>query len=218
MQERPLFTQEELDRLLPHGHAVSYPAKTTLVREGDTSDFVLYLHSGNIKAVTGKPESLVHIYMPGSVVGELAALTGQPRSAKLVAMSDIEAHLLPGPAWMDFLANEMRASLAVMGNLAMRLIDRDHPQAGESVTNSEARLGNGLRKLVESGYGTATEDGYLIPEFTQRDLGALSGLSRESVAIVLRRLREDKTVSTGRGNLTIHDMEAIKRLSQPTLE
>lgn len=207
------LTQEELTRLLPTGHPVAYGTGTILVREGDTSDFVLYLQKGHIKAVVGEPKSIAYIYSPGSIAGELAPMTGQPRTADLIAISDVEAHLIPGATWMEFLMSEQRANLAMLRYLAHRLASKDRPEV-ESATTSEHKIARGLLRLIEAGMGQETDDGIRITGVTQRDLGSLSGLSRESAAVVLRRMREAGTVATGRGSLLIRDAEAIEQLIQ----
>lgn len=161
--------------------------------------------------MTARPEGFTQIYMPGSVVGELAVLTDHVRSADLVALSDVEACLITGEAWLEFIRTEPRANIAMMRNLASRVVAADVSQANPT-RNSGARLVRGMLLLIESGHGREVMDGYLIPGITQRELGAFSGISRESVAIALRRMRRERLVTTGRGRLVIHDLEAVKRL------
>ncbi|WP_051326359.1 Crp/Fnr family transcriptional regulator [Glycomyces tenuis] len=206
-----LLTPDELERLLSRGHRTIYSAGSVLIHEGDHSDHVFYLLSGHVKAVTVHPEGFTQIYMPGSIIGELAVLTGRVRSADIIALSDVEACLLTGKVWLEFIRNEPRANIAMLRNLASRVIAADISQANHA-QNSEARLVRGLLRLVESGYGRKVVDGYLIPGITQRELGAFSGISRESVAIALRRMRRERLVTTGRGRLVIHDLDAVKRL------
>lgn len=207
------LTQEERDSLLPLSHPVAYPAGTVLVREKDKSNFVLHLRSGHIKAEAGEPKAIVYVYSPGSIVGELASLTGEPRSADMIALSDVEADLIPGDVWLEFLLDNRRANLAMLRHLANRIVSKDQPR-NESMTSTEHKIAKGLLRLVSAGMGEPVEDGLRISGVTQRDLGSLCGLSRESAAIVLRRLRESKTVSTGRGHLTIHDLGTIERLAR----
>ncbi|MFB9661686.1 Crp/Fnr family transcriptional regulator [Glycomyces mayteni] len=210
-QASGFLTQEELDRLLPAGHPVSYPTGTILVREGDQSDFVLYLRSGHIKAITGEPKRIIYIYSPGSIAGELAAILEKPRSADLVCINEVEAHFIPGPVWLEFLMAETRVNLAMMRHLANRLLVNDRPEV-ESATTSEFKIAKGIWRLLSAGMGKQVADGIRISGVTQRDLGSLSGLSRESAAAVLKRLRETGVVTTGRASLIVKDPAAIERL------
>ncbi|SDE09086.1 Crp/Fnr family transcriptional regulator [Glycomyces harbinensis] len=208
-----LLTDEERESLLPLSHPVTYPGGSVLVREGDSSTFVLYLRSGHIKAETSNPRAIVYIYSPGKIVGELAAITSARRTADLVALNGVEADLIPGDVWLDFLLKNRRATLAMFEHLANRIVSKDLSRP-ESVTSTEHKIAKGLLRLVAAGMGKPVEDGLRISGVTQRDIGSLSGLSRESAAVVLRMLRESNTVSTGRGHLTIHDLGAIEKLAQ----
>lgn len=210
---KELLTQEERDTLLPLSHPVAYPAGSVLVREGDQSTFVLYLRSGHIKAETAKPRAIVYIYSPGKIVGELATMTSERRTADLIALSDVEADLIPGDVWLDFLLDNRRATLAMFRHLAARIVSKDLSRP-ESVTSTEHKIAKGLLRLVAAGMAQPVKDGLRISGVTQRDLGSLCGLSRESAAVVLRRLRESNTVSTGRGHMTIHDLEMIENLAR----
>ncbi|THV27228.1 Crp/Fnr family transcriptional regulator [Glycomyces paridis] len=212
-QSNGFLTQEELDLLLPGAHRVRYPAGTELVREGDASDFVLYLRRGHVKALTGDPKSIVYICKPGGIIGEIAAIRGVPRTADMVAMNEVEADLIPGDMWWEFVLTNRRVTEAVMRHLAARIIAKEIPR-NESVTSSENKIAKGLLRLVDAGIGEEASDGLHISGVTQRDLGSISGLSRESASAVLGRLRADGVLTTGRGNLTIHDLKAIETLSK----
>lgn len=205
------LTQEDLNALLPDSHRVSYPTGTVVVREGDDSDFVLYIERGHLKAETGNPRAIVYIHGPGRLAGELAVMTSSRRTADLVAVSQVEALLISGHVWLEYLLANRRVNLAMLRHLAGRIVARD--QQPESMTSSEHKIARGLLRLADSGMGDKVETGLRISGVTQRDLGSLCGLSRESAAAVLRRLREDKIITTGRGSLTIHDLEAIESLA-----
>ncbi|GAA1664742.1 hypothetical protein GCM10009830_07850 [Glycomyces endophyticus] len=209
--ESPILTEAELELLAPRAHRVAYPAGTDIVRRGDDSDFVLYLQSGHVKVLAGEPRSIVRIYKPGVVIGEFAILTGRLRTADLVALNQVEALQIPGEAWVEFVLDSKRAAFVMLRFLSEMVIERDHRQA-ESMTSSEHKIARGIQTLIETGIGRQTDDGLRIAGFTQSDLGSLSGLSRESAAVVLRRLREDKVLSTGRGYMVIHDLEALNRM------
>lgn len=211
-QSDGFLTQEELDQLLPGSHRVSYPAGATLVREGDASDFVLFLQRGHVKAVTGDPKAIVYICKPGRFVGEFAAFTGGQRSADLVALNEVEADLISGERWMEFVLSSRRVTQAMLRRLTDRVIAKDLPQL-ESVTSSENKIAKGLLRLVDAELGKEVDGSLHIAGVTQRDLGSLSGLSRESASAVLRRLKQLRVLSTGRGNVTIHDLQALEQLA-----
>ncbi|MEU6250191.1 Crp/Fnr family transcriptional regulator [Glycomyces sp. NPDC047010] len=208
-----LLTEEELRALAPRSQAVAYPTGTTVVCEGDDSDFVLYLRSGHLKVVAGQPRTIVRIYKPGEVAAEFAVLLGQLRTADLVTLNRVEALLVPGAVWVEFLYEFPQAACAMMRFFARMVVEKDHRQV-ESMTSSEHKIARGILDLIEVDLAVPTEDGLRISGFTQSELGLLCGLSRESASAVLRQLREHKVLSTGRGSMTIHDVEALHRITE----
>lgn len=214
-----LLTDEEFAELAAQGHMVSYPARTVVIRKGDQSDFVLYLEKGIMKAVLPATQVVAEIHGAGSVVGELSSLavppgsaTTSPRSADVVTMTDVEALMVPGLVWREFITSNVRATVAHYSLLAKRLLETDDAK-GLSMTNSESRLAGAILRLAEIGLGVATEEGLVINGFKQRDLAQIAKVSRESTVAIIRRLRDMGAVSTGREQLTVHDLAAIERLA-----
>ncbi|MFC3494262.1 Crp/Fnr family transcriptional regulator [Glycomyces rhizosphaerae] len=99
----PLLSDEEQAALKPEAHAVSYPKGATLTRAGEHSDYVLYLRSGHVKSCTHDPLAIFGIHGPGSVIGELASLTGEPRGTDLVALTPIDVLHIPGDVFLKLL-------------------------------------------------------------------------------------------------------------------
>jgi CRP/FNR family cyclic AMP-dependent transcriptional regulator len=63
-------------------------------------------------------------------------------------------------------------------------------------------------------YGVPTSDGVRIAlRIGQQDIGGLASASREAVGRVLRTLRQQGVISTGRQEMTIHRPDVLRRLS-----
>ena len=76
--------------LSPLGEELSLPGGTVLWREGDPGDHVVFLLDGTLEVTHEPPEGerlVLRTMYPGAVVGELAALDGQARSATVRARS-----------------------------------------------------------------------------------------------------------------------------------
>ncbi|WP_026922955.1 Crp/Fnr family transcriptional regulator [Glycomyces arizonensis] len=208
-----LLTDAEFAELAAQGHMVTYPARTVVIRQGDQSDFVLYLAKGNMKAVLPSARAVVEIHRAGDLVGELSSLTASPRSADVVTMTDVEALLVPGRVWREFITSNVRAACAHYSRLAERLLKSDNAK-GLSLTSSESRLARAILRLAASGLGVETDDGLVISGFKQRDLAEIAKVSRESTVAVLGRLRDMGAVSTGRERLTVRNMDVIAQLAE----
>ncbi|MDQ7787711.1 MAG: cyclic nucleotide-binding domain-containing protein [Thermodesulfovibrionales bacterium] len=84
--------REEAQRLLGDITPQIYPAGQTIIEEGDSGDSIYIIQSGQAKVVThiiGKEIELA-ILSPGDVFGEVAFLTGRPRTASVIALYDVE--------------------------------------------------------------------------------------------------------------------------------
>lgn len=84
--------REEAQRLFGNITPQLYPAGRTIIEEGDSGDSIYIIQSGQAKVVThiiGKEIELA-ILSPGDVFGEVAFLTGRPRTASVIALYDVE--------------------------------------------------------------------------------------------------------------------------------
>lgn len=107
-----LFDYPEYDALPPGDRAaidalvseVSVPAGETVFRRGDEGDALYVVRSGRFR-VTGATPSGAEVTLgeigPGDWAGEMAVVTGQPRSATLAAVEDGVLVRLPRSAFED---------------------------------------------------------------------------------------------------------------------
>ncbi|MFG3343024.1 Crp/Fnr family transcriptional regulator [Glycomyces sp. NPDC048151] len=209
---KPLLSDEDQNALLPEAHAVSYPKGATLVKAGEHSDYVVYLRSGHVKSCTQEPRAIFGIHGPGTMIGELAPLTGEPRTADLVALTHIDVLHIPGDVFLKLLQSNPHVHLALTQRLAKRVREMSEVQE-ESFLTSERRLARAILRIVDSGIGTDGKNGLVIAGFSQSDLADLARISRESVSGVLKQFKARGTVSTGRERFTIHDTAAIEALA-----
>jgi NTE family protein len=107
----------------------SVPAGWTLFREGDVGD-ALYIVTYGLLAVTttgtdGKERLVAEIH-GGETVGEMALISGQPRSATVIAYRDTEVLRLGREAWNRIAERYPRAMLNVAAIIAARLNRTTH--------------------------------------------------------------------------------------------
>jgi CRP-like cAMP-binding protein len=91
LSETPFFTQlpaEEIAALVPCIDSRSYPGGATIIREGDPGDSLFIVESGRIQISTGEEHRQIAVLTEGDLLGEMALVTGAPRSASAVAQTD----------------------------------------------------------------------------------------------------------------------------------
>ncbi|MEU6247478.1 Crp/Fnr family transcriptional regulator [Glycomyces sp. NPDC047010] len=204
----PLLTADERESLSSQGHEVSYPPGTVVIRRGERSAFVLYLIDGHMKAVSPASGVILGLHGPDSVVGELALMASESRTADVITIGAVNALILPSAVWVDFVRSNARAACAHWADLARRQVGLDDVK-GLSFTSSEHRVARALVNLAEAGIGVTTPDGTQFTGISQQDIAGIAKVSRDSASVILRRFREAGIVSTGRQKLLVIDMDAV---------
>ncbi len=113
-------------RLEAAARLVPVPAGTWLMRTGDPAGSAYVVRRGRLEVeVDGR---LVRELGPGEVLGELALLTGEPRSASLRARRDSIVLEVPRDAFDDLLSTDPIASRTVLTQIAERLRTAGGPE------------------------------------------------------------------------------------------
>jgi CRP/FNR family transcriptional regulator, cyclic AMP receptor protein len=210
-QGTPLLTGEELLVLESAGRVINRPAGHIFFGEGEQTNFALLIRKGHVKVVMGKPPRIVAIRGPGEIVGEMAAIRQKPRSASVIALDEVEALLLPAGQWLQFLYEHPRAMHAQLV-VADERLDQATRKIVESDLAVERRLAKALVELVSSGVGEHRGDGVRL-RFSQQDLATLTGASLDSIKKIIRTLKDEKLIETGRQTLIVHDAAALVEIA-----
>jgi len=95
LREQPLFkclNDEQLDELLPRGRVVHFGKNETIIRQGDNGDsmFIIVEGAANVLATRDGATRQIAAMRAGDCFGEMSLLTGELRSATVVASADCE--------------------------------------------------------------------------------------------------------------------------------
>jgi CRP-like cAMP-binding protein len=95
LRVQPLFkclTDDQLDALLPRGRLGHFGRGETLIQQGETGDSMFILVEGQANVVVDRNGMQAHVASlgAGDCFGEMSLLTGEPRSATVVAHTDCE--------------------------------------------------------------------------------------------------------------------------------
>lgn len=126
---RPL-TDEQVSDLARHARLESYTAGEALVRQGEAGRSLFVVRTGDVRVEKadggGSPRELARLG-PGSFFGEMSLLTGEPRSASVVAVGEVEVVVVEKDAFSTLLHDD--------GHLARAL-----SEALEERTREQARV------------------------------------------------------------------------------
>ena len=196
------------------GTARRYRTGSALFHEGDTSDWVVLLTNGRVKVSSTTPDGkdvVLSVCAPGELLGELSALDGRPRSATAVAMDPVEARVIQGADFRQFLASSTSAALLLLVSVCGRLRVSDRRQVEFVALDSVGRVAARLVELAEQ-FGIVGSDGHIridVP-ITQEDLAGWTGSSREAVGKALHNLRGRGWIVTGRRVITVVDLDGLR--------
>ena len=114
-----------LQRLAATATVLRVRGGDAVFHEGDTGDCLFVVAAGRLEAVIpgDGAEDLVRVLYPGDVLGELAVLTSEPRSATVRARRDTTLVRLGADDFHALLTATPELALAVTGMLARQLRD-----------------------------------------------------------------------------------------------
>ena len=202
------LTEADRETLLALGARRRYRSGDTIVHEHDDTGGVLIVITGQIAASTvgsGGKDVILGVAGPGELVGELAALRGLPRSATLVARTEVEALAVPAAEFRRFLRSAPEAAVVVMDTVIERLQVADAQRRELASLDVVARVATRLLELRDRFHGDSDI------EVTHDELAAWAGASREAVTKALAVLRSVGCVQTHRGRVAIVDEAALRR-------
>jgi CRP-like cAMP-binding protein len=113
----------DIDSVQGVSELVTYEPGQVIVKEGDTSQDIMVVIAGRVrveKAGTGTVDEL----RVGAMIGEIAFLDRQPRTASLVAVNEAKLLVIPAAKLQDLLRERKELAVAVYRNAAMALCQR----------------------------------------------------------------------------------------------
>ncbi|GAA2790030.1 Crp/Fnr family transcriptional regulator [Kitasatospora sp. CM 4170] len=195
------------------GSAIRFRAGQTIIQEGDLSNHVVMLRTGSAKVVTRNAddvEIILGLRAAPEIIGEQAALNGTPRSASVIALTDVTALAVSAEDFRTLVAKHPEAAAAVLGIVTERLREADQGRLELATHTVAQRVAERLVALVPQ-IGVVDEAaGVVRLPLSQQDLAGWAGASREAVVRTLRLLRDEGVVTTERRQIVIHDLESLR--------
>jgi CRP-like cAMP-binding protein len=207
-----MLTEEDAAALRAAGRPRRWDRGTTVISEGDTSDWVLVLMEGRVKVsshTSGGTEVVLAVRGPGGLLGELSAIDGSPRSATVTALEPISGIVVRD--FPTFLESHGRIAVLLMQLVSGRLRDADRKRIEYGAFDTTGRVATRLLELADR-YGEKTNSGVRVAlPLSQDELAGWTGASREAVSKALRTLRDRGLIETGRRRVVIHDLDGLRK-------
>lgn len=128
----PLFASlsaRHLRRLAELTEEHRYMEGAPVVREGDVGDTFYVILAGEAKVVP-RSGRVVHRLYPGDFFGEISLLDGGPRTASVVAETELLMLALPRNALLRVIRDEPAVGVQLLQHAAGMLRRMEHPSSG----------------------------------------------------------------------------------------
>jgi CRP-like cAMP-binding protein len=199
------------------GRISRFPRGTRLMHEGEPGERVMLIREGHVKASCVTPEGhelVLSFRGPGDVLGELSFLDAQPRSSSVTAIEPVEALVVSAASFRAFLEATPTASITVIDVISRRFRDANRKRIQFGASDTVGRVAARLVELVER-YGASTGGAFRIDlPITQEELGSWTASSRAGVAKALYTLRELGWIETDRMQITVYDLDALRKRAE----
>jgi CRP-like cAMP-binding protein len=135
---------EDIAPLVQAARIVNLEAGQVLFREGDVGNSLYLVDEGELEVIRGGVR--VAILSPGETVGEMAVVTGAPRSATIRALEPSKLFYIPKPAFDSLVQTAARVRDRVGELIALRTEDLkerllvSHAEAAEWMAAAAAKL------------------------------------------------------------------------------
>ena len=210
-----------MDELLVGAGRVRIAAGSVTHREGEDAPHLELVIAGVVRVFVTAPDGrtmTIRYCRPGALIGAVSLFaTGFALPATTQALVDAELLRLSPTAARRAAARDVRVAQAFLSELSERVLSFIWEIPGSAFATVRQRVARHLLDMAsERVPDPASEQrsgSELTVNISQRELAEAVGTAREVVVRVLRELRQDGVVRTGRDQIVIADPDRLIRES-----
>lgn len=209
---------DALEQIATRFHTVQFKRGQTIYERGDAGHALYLIRNGQIRfsVISGEGRELsVRVARAGEVIGEIAVLDRQPRTATAVALTAVTAHSLARTELDRLLLQDPQLARNAIDFLCHRLRDTTDQLELIALYPVEVRL---ARFLLLALKGQSAPSGKRIPlelGISQGELAQLLGASRPKVNLALGFLEEQGAIGRTPDRLFC-DAALLARIAEKT--
>lgn len=202
-------------QLAAHSRVLTFVEGKRIFSKGDDGFGLFAVISGLVRISVpseGATELTLRLIGADEVFGEISLLDGEPRTADATSMAASQLLFLERRDFLATLMAEPSAALVLLRVVSARLRRTSRQLEQASFGPMSRRLAQAVlsmgRVAGKSGSSPA------VITMSQRSIGNLVGLSRESTNRYLRAWETDGIIAIVRGGLSIRDWIALAKLAE----
>ena len=189
------------DQSLAERFGVRLNEGTTVFRQGDLGGSMYVIRSGKVRVLKeahGRQREVTTLG-PGDFFGEMAVVTGRPRSATAEVVEEAELLKVPADKLQEMVAGTGEVAIRLIRHLAERLENANRFIDVMLEDDITARVVLELQEVVQSAEGS------VAPDITDKELALKLGVGKNDLRVALRRLARVGVVDVASGFVLIKD-------------
>ena len=213
----PLFKHASRDIVMSLANRLRrrhFRRNEVIFHQGDPGDSLHIVAAGSVKILlpsTEGDEAIIATLRPGDFFGELALLYGAPRSATAAALDQSDTLVLPRDVFIGLLDTLPGLRDALLAGVAHELRRLTGHVEELHFLDLAGRLAMRLSRLALEASPDAHGEIRLDWPYTQSDLAAMIGGTRQSVNRLLSELVEQGLIRIEPDTLVIADLDELAR-------
>lgn len=212
LKQIPLLThlsEEELKRLCELLKERKAPKGSYILYADDPGPNLMFIAEGKVKInLIGDDGSEIVLanLEKGDFFGEIAVLTGEDRSANVVAMTDCKLFVLSKADFESHVLQSTGLTLALCRELASRLSGASAKIGDLALLDVYRRIARQLHSLAVAQEVNGEKRLVIESRPTHHELAAMVGTSREMVSRAFKGLEEDGCIEIDGKRVIVHKM------------
>jgi CRP-like cAMP-binding protein len=217
LRSLPIFADlddDELEMLVDLVVLRQVPKGAFIIGQNEPGNAMYLLVSGRVKVSLASPDgkelALGYLDAP-SHFGEMALVDARPRSADVIAMTDVEILSLDAKDLSKAIQVQPRLALSLIATLSHRLRSTIARLEDMAFRDARHRVIRVLLNIATASYETKGVP--VVEGFTHYEIATLAGTSRETASRIISQLSKDGIVAT-KGRRIIVDLIKIQEAFQ----
>ncbi|WP_373504774.1 Crp/Fnr family transcriptional regulator [Aestuariivirga sp.] len=197
---------------------VDLRVREVLFHAGDGGDGCYFIRSGVVKAsVIAKDgqERLLAVLGPGSLIGELALIDDEPRSATISALKPCRLLHLTKSSFFRLADGNPEVYREALKLLARRLRGANDSVVAQGTVTVLGRVARAFASLAE-GMGDPQPDGRILlaNKITQNDIAGMAGVARENASRAINDLLREGVLSRAGSFYMIERLDELNDMAE----
>ena len=210
------LSADELDQLIAVARVEDFRAKTPIFHKGAAGESMMAVVTGEVKisapAADGR-EIVLAMMGEGEVFGEIALLDGCDRTADATAITNCVLLVVHRRDFLPFLNTHPQVAIRLLRVVCQRLRRTTEQVEDLLFLNLPSRLAKKLLYLSGANEDRVRERAPIIRQ-SQREIGNLVGLSRESINKQLSRWQKESLLTLRDGMIVLDDLDSLREIAE----